>query len=481
MNNIKINTQKTTQIKPHAHSRHKHSLIKDIMPNNSPPTQNSSLSHWLEYMAGIHVSAIDLGLERVRVVFDKLAITPPPVVFSVAGTNGKGSTTATIAQLCQSAGYKTALYQSPHLVSFNERIHLNNRQATDDELIGAFVAIEQVRQDCQISLSFFEMTTLAAFVVFSRHDCDVWVLEIGLGGRLDVVNLIDPSVCVITNIAIDHTDWLGDDREAIGFEKAGILRPHCPLIYGECAMPESIKEAIIHQQARCYQYGIDYSYTDGDDSNGDDSNHSTWIYSAAACTLKLPRPKLALINASAAISAVLASGLTIDYPQLCQGLADVQLMGRFDCRRINNRQWVFDVAHNPAGVQFLMSQLMPFWQQYQADKPHARLHLLFSMLADKDIGAVLETINAQSLPIASWHIAALDNPRAASVAMLSDTLSAYVPADKQRCYDSIAKACNGIIQSSQADDVLLCLGSFHTIAESLITLEQCHDFKAIPN
>lgn len=422
-------------------------------------------------MAGIHVSAIDLGLERVRVVFDKLAITPPPVVFTVAGTNGKGSTTAILAQICQSAGYKTALYQSPHVVSFNERIRINGKQACDDELIDVFHIIEQTRQTCQISLSFFEMTTLAAFLLFSRHACDVWVLEIGLGGRLDVVNLIDPTVCVITNIAIDHTEWLGNTREAIGFEKAGILRKGGILVYGESDMPKSIQQAIINQQATCYQYNTDYSYLESD--------NETWLYSSAAHSLKLPKPTVALINASAAISALLASNLVIDYKHLCDGLHQVQLVGRFDRRQINGRQWVFDVAHNEAGVAFLMEQFVPFWQHHQEQHPAARLHLLFSMLGDKDIYAVIHAIKKQPLAINSWHIATLDNPRAASDEQLYIKLSAVMTDACIHRYANIADACLGVINLSQAADMILCLGSFHTIAESLIALGQYQGFEPI--
>ena len=180
-----------------------------------------NLSQWLTYMGSIHVSAIDMGLERVLPVAKRLGVLKAdlkkkPTIFTVAGTNGKGSTTATIAAICQSAGLKTALYQSPHLVSFTERVRIDGIEAIDEALILAFEAVESARLAEGLSLSFFEMTTLAAFWLFKQADCDVWVLEIGLGGRLDVVNIIDPDVAVITNIGIDHVDWLGDDIEKIG-------------------------------------------------------------------------------------------------------------------------------------------------------------------------------------------------------------------------------------------------------------------------
>lgn len=267
-----------------AHKSHSSFVGVFHLENVWPPPQ--TVSDWLVYMQNIHVSAIDMGLERVLPVAYELGILKQdlpntPYVFTVAGTNGKGSTTALINQICTTAGYKTALYQSPHLISFNERIKINGTDVDDQTLIKAFNACEQARLNCGLSLSFFEMTTLAAFWIFKHANCDVWVLEVGLGGRLDVVNIIDPDMCVITNIGIDHTDWLGDTREQIGFEKAGILRQNSTLIFGETDMPHSVKTMIDDKQATYYQYGVDFEYVDNPDN---------WLYSNAALTLTLPPP-----------------------------------------------------------------------------------------------------------------------------------------------------------------------------------------------
>ena len=235
-------------------------------------------------MQGIHVSAIDMGLERVIPVFQALGITQTDAfVFTVAGTNGKGSTTATIAEICQQAGYKTALYQSPHLLVFNERVRINGEMVDDQTLIDAFAKIEQARVDCGLTLSFFEMTTLAAFLIFAQNHCDVWVLEVGLGGRLDVVNVIEPNLAVITNVGIDHVEWLGDTREKIAVEKAGILRDNLTLVYGEADMPSTIPPLIAKHHAHLLQYGKDYGYRHTDDA-------MTWQYSNSAVTLSLPIP-----------------------------------------------------------------------------------------------------------------------------------------------------------------------------------------------
>lgn len=429
------------------------------------PTSTDSLSTWLDYMGSIHVSAIDMGLERVLPVFRHLNIQKNAFVFTVAGTNGKGSTTATIAQICQSAGLKVALYQSPHLVSFNERIKINGQMVDDKTLIDAFVAIEQARLVCGLSLSFFEMTTLAGLYIFAQSQCDVWVLEVGLGGRLDVVNVIDPDVCVITNVAIDHTDWLGDTREKIGFEKAGIVRDGVPVIYGESDIPVSVLDVIKNKNAKLYQRGVAFDYVRADDG---------FIYSSKGTTLSLPLPKISLDNACVAVSAVLASPLNVSYQAMCDGLQAVSLAGRFDVRAIKERTFVFDVAHNEAGVGFLLGQFVPFWQTQKGE-----LHVVFSMLADKDIDAVLSVLARADLPIKSWHIATLDTARAMAVADLHDKLKNVFATAQIHPYQTITQANQGVLDVSRAGDGVLVFGSFYTISESLIALGECANPRAV--
>lgn len=429
-----------------------------------------NLSEWLTYMGSIHVSAIDMGLERVLPVAKRLGVLKAdldkvPTVFTIAGTNGKGSTTATIAAICQSAGLKTALYQSPHLVSFTERVRIDGIEASDEALIRAFVEVEQARLVEGLSLSFFEMTTLAAFWLFKQEDCDVWVLEIGLGGRLDVVNIIDPDVAVITNIGIDHVDWLGDDIDKIAAEKAGIMRDGIPVILGDEHLPSTISQIAKQHDAKIYQLGVDYDYLTKQDG---------WIWSSASLTANLPLPKLSLQNAVNAVAAVQASGLAIDIESIRQGLASVQLAGRFDQRVIHDRQWIFDVAHNADGIRFLLAQLKVVWQTHLDRYPSAQLKILFSMLGDKDVDAVLccikAAIEAGDLPVASWHMAAIDHPRAMPLEELFDITQRHIETAQITTYSSLAQATDGVIAASKAEDLIVAFGSFHTIGESLVAL-----------
>ena len=455
--------------------------MSDSLASHSPsstPDNQATLTEWLNYMQQIHVSAIDMGLSRVLPVAEALGVVQSAkddaYVFTVAGTNGKGSTTAVIAQMCQAAGYKTALYQSPHLSAFNERVRVNGEMVSDETLIAAFSKVEQARLQCDLTLSFFEMTTLAALLIFAEADCDVWVLEVGLGGRLDVVNIIDPDMAVITNIAIDHVDWLGDNVEAIGAEKAGILRDGISVIYGATEMPNSVQQAIDKHQAICYQVSKDFSYCENDST--------TWQYSNAAVTLQLPRPALSLTNTANALSAVLASPLDVDTNAIGRALKTVKLAGRFDYREVHERHWLFDVAHNDQGVEFLLAQLVPLWQQHltqqstpeqvnQTSGEPATIKMLFSMLGDKDINKVVQRLTTAGLPISDWFIAEIDYPRAATTEHLQGILASYVDDAQIHEFARLQEATHAIINASQPQDLIVVCGSFHTIGEALSTLE----------
>lgn len=441
-------------------------------PSSSHPldTDNlnsqSSLTEWLDYMQQIHVSAIDMGLSRVLPVAEALGVVQSAkdaaYVFTVAGTNGKGSTTAVIAQMCQAGGYKIALYQSPHLSAFNERVRINGEMVSDQTLIDAFTKVEAARLQCNLTLSFFEMTTLAALLIFAEADCDVWVLEVGLGGRLDVVNIIDPDMAVITNIGIDHVDWLGDNIEDIGSEKAGILRDDITLIYGAVDMPRSVQQLINTHNVTCYQAERDFNYRVIDTQ--------TWQYSNAAITLGLPRPALSLMNTANALSAVLASPLTIDAEAIEEALQTVKLAGRFDYRELAAHHWLFDVAHNEQGVAFLLAQLLPLWQEHVSRQPTATIKLLFSMLGDKDIAMVVQRLTSANLPITDWYTAEIDHPRAASMEALQKALSLYVKDTAVHTYSDLQQATNAVMRGSDPQDLILVCGSFHTIGEAFTTL-----------
>ncbi len=420
----------------------------------------SSLDEWLEYWQSIHATAIDIGLERVRPVAEYLAILHPQVpVITVAGTNGKGSTTTVIAAIYQAAGLRVGLYQSPHIQYFNERIRLGGVSVDTQILINAFVEVESARQARELTLSFFEATTLAAFVIFKQQQCDVWVLEVGLGGRLDVVNLIDPTVAVITNIGIDHVEWLGDNREAIGFEKAGILRPNIPLIFGDADMPNSVRLHAKSLSCPIYQLGQDFFWQNMATENDVQSVHVTHennahtnLYSNTVCTFELPNAPLALTNVSTAVTAILASPIPIKMNAIVQGIKNAKLAGRFEQRLYHGKRLIADVAHNPHGVHFLLEQLFAYRKKHVTHQIHA----IFSMLADKDIDSVVEMARDS---ISHWHVAPLDVPRAASLIQLKAALKDV----KVTFYSSVGEALEGASQMTANDDLMLAWGSFYTL------------------
>jgi dihydrofolate synthase/folylpolyglutamate synthase len=445
--------------------------------SKAPLSKLSSLNEWLDYWQSIHATAIDMGLERVRPVAEKLAVLQPNVpVITVAGTNGKGSTTTVIAAIYQAAGLRVGLYQSPHIQYFNERIRLGGVPVDTQMLIDAFVDVETARQACALTLSFFEATTLAAFVIFKQQSCDVWVLEVGLGGRLDVVNLVDPTVAVITNIGIDHVEWLGDNREAIGFEKAGILRPNIPLIFGDVDMPNSVRHRAESLGCQIYQSGRDFFWqnyaADGEDQERNahasvdpesSSVHVTQaqkdqpaLYTMDAYTIVLPKAPLALTNISCALTAVLVSPIPVRMSEITQGIQQSKLAGRFEQRTYHGKRLIADVAHNPHGVHFLREQLFAYRKKHVT----RQIHAIFSMLIDKDIDSVVDMLQGS---ICHWHVAALDVPRAASLAQLQAALKAETLAGKVTFYRNIGEALVGASQVAQLDDVMLAWGSFYTL------------------
>lgn len=410
------------------------------------PTRQSDLMTWLNYFGSIHVSAIDLGLARVRPVAEFLGVlNPDATVFTVAGTNGKGSTTATIASILQQAEYKVGLYQSPHIFKFNERIQIAGKMVDDDALIDAFVQVETARQACDLSLSFFEATTLAAFLLFQQQQCDVWVLEVGLGGRLDVVNLIDADIAVITNIGIDHVEWLGDQIEQIAYEKAGIIRDGIPVIFaGDQVLPQAILEKVQAHQATLYQYRRDYFVQQQD---------GRLNIATANLTLSLPQGRLASINQAAGVMAVLASGLAVEQAHLAQGVAQTRLAGRFQGVSYQGRQVILDVAHNAHGATFLKQQLQLYLQQ---NPQIQRVVAVFSMLGDKDIAEVTKCL---ATCIEKWYIAPLAVPRAADLTQLQQALTGqdYVVSA------SLLHSLDLAVADSTAQDLILVCGSFHSL------------------
>ena len=425
---------------------------------NTVPLATDSLNTWLDYWSHVHVTGIDLGLERVIPVAEKLGVTRPQAkVLTVAGTNGKGSTTTTLAAILNVQGYKVGLYQSPHIYRFNERVKLSGIEVDDQTLVDAFVQVDQARRDCDLSLSFFEATTLAAFVIFKTKQCDVWVLEVGLGGRLDVVNVIDPDVVVITNIGLDHTDWLGDTIEKIAFEKAGIIRPNIPVIFaGIQTLPQAIQNKVDECNATLYVADRDYFYQYTDDGQ-------SWMFASSGTTLKLPTGTLALENISTAVAAILVSGLTVTPEAIAQGIGQARLQGRFEIRQIQGKTVIFDAGHNPHGVEFLLNQLRKFLEY---NKQYTEVISVFSMLADKDINSVAELLKDTVL---TWKIAPLTVPRAAAIEQLDEALQG----ETVQHFESVQLAFKSALNETKNNQLILVCGSFHTLEAVWEYLEEC--------
>ncbi len=412
--------------------------------SQSVMAQSQSLSDWLSYLEQIHPSVIDLGLHRVGLVADRLGLRQlPATVVTVGGTNGKGTTCALLEAIYRAAGYRVGVYSSPHLLRYNERVRIQGQDATDAELCQAFAAVEAARGE--VSLTFFEFGTLAALWLFRAAAPDLVLLEVGLGGRLDATNLVESDLAVVTSIALDHCDWLGDTREAIAREKAGIYRPGKPAISGEPNPPVTLAQTAQSIGARLLQVGADFQR---------DEAESVWHFQGASQQWReLPYPELPLDNAVTALAVVEQLSLSVDIESIRTGLAGARLAGRMQLLR-TQPQVLLDVAHNPHSAHYLARQLVV------RGKVGRRL-VVAGMLKDKDIRQTLgELIELVDL----WFLADLHGARAA----LAQELSAVLPEGAVRhCYASVADAYREALATAQEQDEIIVLGSFHTVAEAM--------------
>nr|WP_319535174.1 bifunctional tetrahydrofolate synthase/dihydrofolate synthase [uncultured Vibrio sp.] len=412
------------------------------MTQNPIPQATSSLEVWLDYLANIHSSAIDLGLDRVQAVANKANLTKPaPTVITVAGTNGKGSTCALMEAILLDAGYSVGVYSSPHLIRYNERVRINGIDVEDAKHCQAFDYVEKQRGD--ITLSLFEFGTLAALRIFQTEKVDVVLLEVGLGGRLDATNVVDHDVSVITSLAVDHVDWLGDDINVIGFEKAGIYRSGKPAICGQPLPPATVAAHADDIGAEFFQVGIQFDYQ---------LTEKGWKWTSGAFDLEdLPVPSLPLPNAATALMALGASELQITDINLVNGLNNARLAGRMQVLQ-NKPEIVLDVAHNPHSAQYLVEKVK---QQYAGKN----IHVVVAMLHDKDIKATIEALT----PIATqWYPGSLTGPRAAT----AEELCQYLPQGQVQFQTPVA-AFESAKANAQQEDVILVVGSFHTVGEVL--------------
>ncbi|EHC7287658.1 bifunctional tetrahydrofolate synthase/dihydrofolate synthase [Vibrio parahaemolyticus] len=412
------------------------------MTQNPIPQATSPLAMWLDYLSNIHSSAIDLGLDRVQAVATKANLTKPaPTVITVAGTNGKGSTCALMEAILLDAGYSVGVYSSPHLIRYNERVRINSVDVEDAKHCEAFDYVEKQRGD--ISLSLFEFGTLAALRIFQVENVDVVLLEVGLGGRLDATNVVEHDVSVITSLAIDHVDWLGDDINVIGFEKAGIYRAGKPAICGQPLPPATVAAHADDIGAEFFQVGIQFDYA---------LTEKGWKWSSGAFALEdLPLPSLPLPNAATALMALGASELQITDINIVNGLNNARLAGRMQVLQ-HEPEIVLDVAHNPHSAEYLVEKVKT---QYAGKT----IHVVIAMLHDKDIKATLAALK----PIVThWYPASLTGPRAAT----ADELCQYLPQGQVQ-FQTPVEAFESALSSAASNDVVLVAGSFHTVGEVL--------------
>lgn len=408
-----------------------------------------TLNEWLAWQSTLHTHSIDLGLERIRIVAKRLAILQLPFpIITVAGTNGKGSTVAFTHAILQAQGYRTGVYSSPHIFRYNERIAIAGLAAEDETICHAFQCIEAVRGD--VNLTPFEFETLAAILCFIEQQVDIAILEVGLGGRLDAVNLWDTDLALITTIAIDHIAWLGDNREAIGQEKAGIMRQGRPVVCGEPHPPASIAQSARKYGAHLAQYTQDYYYQI-------DADNSCWHwYSDHINYTDLPLPALQgdyqIQNAALVIAGLAHLGLNIHKNSISQGLLQVQLTGRLQ-KLQNKPEILLDVAHNPQAAQQLALYL-------QKNKIKGKTRAIFSILCDKDVAAVV--LNMQK-DIDEWHLIALDDPRAIPVEELKLQLQ-QLGIKNLYSYDNFKHVLSCVKSNSSDHDRVVIFGSFLVVS-----------------
>jgi dihydrofolate synthase / folylpolyglutamate synthase len=418
-----------------------------------------SLADWLAWQETLHPNAIDLGLDRLQRTLDRLGWQRPTCpVITVAGTNGKGSCVALAARILGEAGYRVGTFTSPHLLRYNERIAIDGVEVSDEALIAAFERIDAARGE--ETLTFFEFNAAAALLVFADAHPDAVVLEVGLGGRLDAVNVVDTDVALVTSIDLDHCDWLGSDRETIGREKAGIFRAGRPAIFGSRDMPASIREAAQQVDADLQQLGHDFDWIRSGDR---------WSWRGRTGEQRdLPAPALRgeiqFDNAAAVLAALEALQLRLRVPRSAieRGLQTVTLPGRFQVVRQSSPrpiEWILDVAHNPAAAHTLAAQLA-------ARKDGGRTIAVCGVLSDKDVEGIVGELRSS---FDAWVIVGLQGARA----LAPETLAARVRnvgAHVEAVAADVVAGCLAAEALAQAGDRIVVFGSFLTVGPALARL-----------
>ncbi len=412
-----------------------------------------TLDDWLAWQTTLHAREIELGLDRISRVASRLELLNCPFqVITVAGTNGKGSAVAMLSTILHHAGYKVGTYTSPHIIHYNERIRIGLRCVNDEQLCVSFEKINQARED--ISLSFFEFATLTALDIFHNNNVDVAVLEVGLGGRLDATNIIDNDLAFVTSIGLDHTEWLGDTRELIGYEKAGIFRDNKPAICGDIEPPSSIQESADKAGAKLYQINQDFHYQVA---------KSSWSFVTQDYELHgLPLPNLSgavqIRNAASVMMGLhcIKDKLPFHRDAIETGLREVTLEGRFQ-RIVKDCEIILDVAHNYDSAKILSENLSAL------PKPEKTI-AVFAVLNDKDVDGIVSLLHGH---IDEWYIAHVNSPRRMQVDEVEQSLMKQNSNTHVVKFDSVESAYSQAQMNASEGDRILVFGSIFTVSEVL--------------
>jgi len=414
----------------------------------------TTLNEWLRWQESLHPSEIELGLDRVNAVLQRMQLGEITfALISVAGTNGKGSSVAMLDAIYRAAGYRTGAYISPHIKRYNERITINGEQVSDEALCEAFEFVDQSRGD--ISLTYFEFGTLAAIALLQQARVDIAILEVGLGGRLDAVNVLDADVALITSIGLDHQAWLGDDRESIALEKAGIARSRRPVVCGEPAPPENFFDYLKQLDAPLYQVNRDFFFEK-------DSGTSWRWHSQQRQRFGLPLPALRgdfqLYNAASVLMLIelMQEKFPVNNSNMRSGLSTATQPGRFQVIP-GEVITIVDVAHNPQAAAALAATLQ---QMPCAGKTHA----VFGVLKDKDIAGIIDALSSE---VDSWHVADLEVERALPAKDILKILQRCGISAPASCHASVKLAKDSAMAGANTGDRVLVFGSFYVVSEVL--------------
>ncbi len=412
------------------------------------------LQDWLKWQQTLHSQKIELGLERIADVANTLGVLQPNYkVITVGGTNGKGSIVAALESIYHHAGYRVAAYTSPHLLRYNERIRISRNNIDDEALCEAFNLVDQARGE--ISLSYFEFGTLAAMQIFNEIELDIAIYEVGLGGRMDAVNILDSDLAIVSNIGIDHVQWLGSTRESIGFEKAGVFRSQRPAICGDEDPPKSLINYANEIGSLFYKINEDYRFANND--NG------TWSFESSTVNWQhLPIPSLfggvQISNAATALMGLVSLDDKLPVTRDCidRGLSNIQLLGRF--QKISGEcEIILDVAHNLDSAKVLINNL-------KISKPVSNTYAVFAVLADKDVDGIINVVKGM---IDKWFISQVKSERALESHKLQEKLRLHCPEATAHSYQSISEAYMAAKQEADDTSRIVVFGSFLTVAEIL--------------